>query len=76
MAADFAGKVLADLDVARNRLHGAGLGIQPERVLTAFALQAAAVSLQMPEQIAAFHQTKMEVCSAPLGAFSSPCSRL
>jgi hypothetical protein len=44
-------------------------------VLAAFALKAAAVGLQVPEQVAAFHQTRTEVCSAPRGAFSRLCSR-
>jgi hypothetical protein len=35
----------------------------------------AAVRLEVPEQIAAFHQTRTEVCSAPRGAFSKLCSR-
>ena len=76
MPADLAGKVLANLDMTGNRLNRASFRAYPERVFTAFALQPAAVSLQVSEQIAAFHQTRMEVCSAPLGAFSSPCSRL
>ena len=29
----------------------------------------------LEEQIATFRQTRTEVCSAPRGAFSSPCSR-
>lgn len=75
LAADFAGEGLSNLDVAGNRLNGAGLGVYPQRMFAAFTLEAAAVSLQVPEQITAFHQTRIEVCSAPLGAFSHPCSR-
>jgi hypothetical protein len=75
LAADLAGQLLSNLDVAGNCLNRAGLGVYPERMFAAFTLEAAAVSLQVPEQVTAFHQTRIEVCSAPLGAFSSPCSR-
>ena len=76
LPADLAGKVLANLDMSRNGLNRASFRVDPERVFTALTLQPATVSLQVAEQIAAFHQTRMEVCSAPLGAFSSPRSRL
>ena len=75
LAADFAGKVLSDLEVAWNSLNRAGLGVYPKRAFAALTLETAAVSLQVPEQITAFHQTRIEVCSAPRGAFSRPCSR-
>src|ERR1039458_8014925 len=64
LAADLAGEVLSNLDVAGNSLNLAGLGAYPKRMFAAFTLEAAAVSLQVPEQITAFHQTRIEVCSA------------
>lgn len=75
LAADFPGKVFANLDVAGHRFDRAVGWVYPERVFAAFTLQPAAVGLQVPEQIAAFHQTRTKVCSAPRGAVSRLCSR-
>ena len=76
LAANLAGQVFSNLTVARHRFNGIRGGIYPEGVFAAFAFEAAAVGLQVLEQVAPFHQTRTEVCSAPLGAFSSPRSRL
>jgi len=72
---NFPGKVFANLGVAGHRLNATGGRIQPKGMLGAFPFEPAAVGLQMPEQVTAFHQTKTQVCSAPRGAFSRLCSR-
>ena len=50
-------------------------GVQPKGMFGAFAIEAAAVRLRVPQQIATFHQTRTEVCSAPRGALSRPWLR-
>jgi hypothetical protein len=47
--------VLSDFDVAGNGLNGAGCGVDPQGVLASFALKLAAMRLQVPQKIAAFH---------------------
>lgn len=76
LAANLAGEVFSNFNMARHRFDNIRCGIYPEGVFAAFAFKAAAVGPQVLEQVTAFHQTRTEVCSAPLGAFSSPRSRL
>ena len=62
--------MLANLNVTRDRFDDIGRGIYPEGVFAAFTFEPATVGLQVLQQVAPFHQTSTEVCSAPLGAFS------
>jgi hypothetical protein len=75
LTADLSGKVFPDLGVARHRLYRVGRRVDSERVVGAFALEPATVGPQVSEQIAAFHYTRTEVCSAPRGANSRLFSR-
>src|ERR1035437_9744520 len=72
LAANLAGKVFSTLNVARHRFDDIRCGIYPEGVFAAFAFEAAAVGLQVLKQVAPFHQTRTEVCSAPWVRFRDP----
>lgn len=56
--ADAFGEEIADLGVTRDGLDEAVGGIEPDGMTPSFALQHAALFLQMADEVAAFHSAK------------------
>jgi hypothetical protein len=64
MSANGAGKVFLDFVVSRNGFFSTGVGIDPNRVVAAFAQEEAPVLQQMAEQRPALHVTWISTVSA------------